>query len=114
MKAFLKNTRGHANPISIALNIATIVVGLTVILFNPKFLPVKGIVLFAGFLLIIQMIHIVAFGTKPVSMILAAFIILASAVVLKIGLGGSRFVMENTRNIIIGLLVLYLIREVAD
>ena len=114
MIEFLRNNRGHANPISIALNIATVLVGVVIILFDPKFLPIKGIAFFAAFLLIVQMIHIMAFGTNPLSTILATVVIILSAVVLKLGLGGPNFVTSNAKIIIISLLGAYLLREIID
>ena len=112
---FLRNARGHANPISIALNITTIVLGLTIIFFEPTFHPVKGIAFFAAYLIIVQIIHVSAFGTNPVSMFLVGIIIIGSAIVLKLGIApGPNFVTENWEFVIVLLIGLYLMREVID
>ncbi|HIJ98695.1 TPA: hypothetical protein H1005_02020 [archaeon] len=112
---FLTNVRGHANPISIALNIVTVILGLTIIFFNPTFLPIKGIVFFAAYLLIVQMIHVMAFGANPVGMILSTVVIIGSAIVLKLGIApGPNYVTENANFLIIVLLGLYLMKEVTD
>ncbi len=114
MIEFLRNNRGHANPVSIALNIITVIVGAAIFLFDPKFLPINGIAFFAAFLLAVQLIHVVAFGTTPITLILSTVIILASLVVLKLGLGESNFIIANSKAIIVALLVLYLIKEPLD
>lgn len=110
----LKNTRAHANPISIALNAATVIIGLTLIFFNPKFLPVSGLAIFAAYIVVIQLVHLVVFGTNPVGMVLGALIVVAAAVVLKFSLGDSNLVTQNWQIIIGGLIGLYILREITD
>ena len=115
IEALSRNARGHANPISLALNAATVIIGLTLIFFNPKFLPVSGLVIFAGYLIVIQLIHLAVFGTNPIGMVLGALVVIASAVVLKFSLGNaSGFFVQNWQMAIGGLTVLYLAREVSD
>lgn len=114
MIRFLQNARGHANPLSIALNIATVVLGLTILFFEPKFLPVNGIVFFAAYMIVVQIIHISIFGSNPVSMILVGIVIVGSAIVMKLGLGSGNYVTDNRELIIISLIVVYLLREVID
>ena len=72
---FLKNAKAHGNPLSLALNAATVIIGLTLIFFNPKFLPVSGLVIFAGYLIVIQLIHLAVFGTNPIGMVLGALVV---------------------------------------
>ena len=114
MNSFLRNTRAHANPISLALNAATVIIGITLIFFNPRFLPVSGLAIFAGYLVVAELIHIAVFGSNPFGMVLGAVVVVAAASVLKLSLGHGNFVAANASTIIIGLIALYMVKEVID
>ncbi len=115
MNSFLGNARAHANPLSLALNAATVIIGITLIFFNPRFLPVNGIVIFAAYLIVVQLIHLAIFGTNPAGMVLGAVVVIASAFVLKFTLGNAHnYFTENWQMIIVGLVVLYLVKEITD
>ena len=112
---FLKNAKAHGNPLSLALNAATVIIGLTLIFFNPKFLPVSGLVIFAGYLIFIQLIHLAVFGTNPVGMVLGALVVIAAAVIIKFSLGNAHNFITDSWQLVIGALIgLYLLREVTD
>ena len=111
---FLRNTRAHANPLTIGLNVAVIILAGVTLYINPQISGLKMLTIFAVALLAIQMVHLMVFGGNPLGLILGGIVIIGSAILLKLSLGAGSFVVRNQFLLVFGLTAIYLIREAID